>query len=301
MAPRPDGDLYVSIRTSDGAVVARLDRNGSPRPGWPIEVSHATACGLLLVVEDGSIRVVCNGTDLPEPDNDLSDMRAFAFDRAGRLMAGWPVQLRPSGTARMIDDELRVFAERWVTDTYDIDTVSHVAWMTTVAADGSIRTGTNVPMVEGCCGERWAIGPDGVAYGTIPEYGGSPEAPRSSELLVVSLSGVPTGFPVAIDGLASPPAFDSAGRLHVTVNDGPERLARTIVFDTAGRLQAGGSGALGISATDSCVGIEGSCEVPMAPLVGSDGTTFVVGSYFDRTAAVEPVRPGHGGLAVSIR
>ena len=68
---------------------------------------------------------------------------------------------------RVISDELTVFASQYGTDTYDVGTVSHVAWVTIISADGSIRAGERVEMVETCCPEKWAIGPDGVAYGIV--------------------------------------------------------------------------------------------------------------------------------------
>jgi hypothetical protein len=282
MAPGPDGTLFVSIPRSGGSVLARLDRGGRPIAGWPITIKNSTGCGSPLAVDDGSVRIICDGTDLPTYDNDPSDVRAFAFDAEGRSMPGWPIRLRP-GFGRVIGDELTYFAEQYVTDTYDVGTVSHVAWVTTIAVDGSVRVGEKVPMTETCCLERWAIGPDGNAYGSSHDYGGSVEAPKSSQLMSVSLAGIRAGFPVALDGAASPPAFDAAGRLHVTVNAGPDRTARTLIFDTRGRAVPGGSDDLGFAATDSCDGIEGSCEVPATPLIGADGTTFVTGAYFTST------------------
>ena len=282
MAPGPAGTLFVSIPRPSGSVLARLDRSGRPFPGWPITITSSTSCGRPLAVEDGSVRIVCDGTDLPTYDNDLSDVRAHAFDAAGSSMAGWPVRLRP-GMGRVIGDELTYFAEQWLTDTYDVGTVSHEAWLTTIAADGSVRVGTKVPLVETCCLEQWVIGPDGIAYGSSHDYGGSAEAQKSSQLISVTLTGVGAGFPVALDGLASPPAFDADGRLHVTVNDGPDRTAQTHIFDTRGRAVDGGSGDLGFAATDTCDGIEGTCEVPAPPLIGADGTVFVTGAYFNST------------------
>jgi hypothetical protein len=56
-----------------------------------------------------------------------------------------------------------------------------------------------------------------------------------------------------------------------------------LVIATDGQAVDGASGDLGFRATDACVGIEGTCEVPAAPLVGVDGTTFMVGAYFNNT------------------
>ena len=81
-----------------GSVLALLDGNGRPRPGWPIVVAQSTFCGLLLPVADGSVRVVCDATDVPQSDIEGGrDWRAFAFDPSGRSLAGWPVQTAAAG------------------------------------------------------------------------------------------------------------------------------------------------------------------------------------------------------------
>jgi hypothetical protein len=286
MAQGPDGGLYVSIPRPGGSVLTLLDRSGRPRPGWPIAVNVSTECGLLVPLEDGSVRVVCT---LENPNgNTFSPIGAFAFDSNGRLLAGWPVDLGDDGVegysaGRGIGDDLTVYAWATVGDTRETGN----AWIMTVAADGAVRNGTKVPFVN-CCDQRWAIGPDGVAYGSINQYGEDASAPKSSELHAVSVAGASAGFPIAIDGLASEPAFDAAGRIHVTGATGANGRARTFVFNPDGRA-VGGSGELGVRATDACVGIEGSCEAPAAPLVGADGTTFVIG--FDNGTIVVAVSP----------
>jgi hypothetical protein len=132
------------------------------------------------------------------------------------------------------------------------------------------------------------MGSDGVAYGSTDEYGAASSA-STSELLAMSFAGVRAGFPVAIDGLASEPAFDAAGRIHVTVATDVGGPARTFVFDTGGRAVEGGSGELEIAASAGCVAVEGTCEVPAAPLVGPDGTTFVIGSNSTTVVGLSPL------------
>jgi hypothetical protein len=289
MAPGPDGDLYVSIPKPPGSVLMTLlDSVGHPRAGWPIVVSQTTSCEQLLPVADGSVRLLCE-LDNGEGNN-LAVIRAYAFDTKGRPLAGWPIDLDRYGAdgyfaARVIGNELTLLAWKSLGNQTQASQPTGNAWIATVAADGTVRAGVKVPYAGGCCGNAFAVGPDGVAYGTTHEFGETPSAPKSSELFAVSSAGVPAGFPLAIVGIASVPAFDADGRIHLTVNNGPDRLARTLVIDTGGQAVVGGSGELGFSATDECVGIEGSCEVPAAPLVGTDGTTFVVGAYLRNTTA----------------
>ena len=277
MAPGPAGTLYVSIPRPGGSVLVLLDRNGRPRPGWPIVVKDATACGLLLPVEDGSVRVVCDGTDLPRFDNDVSDVRAFAFDVDGRLMAGWPVQLRP-GIGRVVGDDLTVREWQQLTDMYNVGTVDHEAWVTIVAADGSIRRGTKVPMVATCCGERWAVGPDGVAYGVMDVGERTYGSAYTGRIAALDLSGERAGWPVGFDGIASGPAFGPGGRIVLTVASSVPRTSRVLVFDHGGKAVAASSAELAI-ATGEVVQIDGPYEcglpIPPSPIVAQDGTTFV--------------------------
>jgi hypothetical protein len=290
MAAGQDGTLFVSIPRAAGSVLALLDRGGRPRPGWPITVKGSTSCELLEPVDGGSVRLVCSADDLTSSPGE-SPVRAFAFDAAGRPLAGWPIELPCclSGhvVGRVVGGELTLLGRRYRGETVD-------AWIVSVAADGSVRDGTKVPFAN-CCDARWSIGPDRVAYGSFPRFGDSPEAPKASKLVAVGVAGARPGYPIAIDGLASEPAFDAAGRIHVTVTEKVTGPARTVVFDAGGRT-VGGSGGLDVRATDECVGIEGSCEVPAAPLVSPDGTTFVVGAYFNGTA-VAGVSPSGQAMA----
>ena len=300
MAPGTDGDLYVSIPKPPGRVlVALLDSAGHPRAGWPLVVDGTTSCEHLLPVDDGSVRILCTLEN--RVGTGFAVVRAYGFDSKGRSLAGWPIDLDRYGAdgyfaARVIGSELTVLAWKSLGNEIKQGQPAGNAWIATVAADGTVRAGSKVPYGTNCCTNAFAVGPDGVAYGTTHQFGQSPSAANLSELLAISFAGVRTGFPVAIAGIASVPAFDAAGRLHLTINDGPDQLAATLVLDTAGQMVGGGSGGLGFSATDVCVGIEGSCEVPAAPLVGADGTTFVVGAYF-RSTIVAGMSPSGQAMA----
>ena len=160
LAAGPDGGLYVAIPVRTGpAVLLLLDRAGHPRPGWPIEIKHSTACGRPLPVDDGSVRIVCDATDIVQPEGDTVQMRAFAFDIVGRSMAGWPVELPSRPVEAVVGADLTVLTERQLTDTpADGEPAADVA-VTTVAADGSIRNGT-----RGRCSSADAVrrgGPSG--------------------------------------------------------------------------------------------------------------------------------------------
>jgi hypothetical protein len=273
MAPGSGGTLWVAIPRAGGSVLALLDRDGRPRPGWPIQVKDSTGCGVPLSVDDGSVRVVCDGTDLPRFDSDASDVRAFAFDDAGRSMAGWPVRLRPGSAVRVVGDQLMVLESQVITDTVTTGQVSWTTRLTTVAADGSIQRGIDTPMNEGCCGGTWVIGPDAVAYGIESVAGGDYAALEVSRILALDRSGARAGWPVRMDGSASAPAFGPDGRTFVTVGSASTGTSRVLAFDRTGKAFSDSSDELRMATVES--GVDCIAFVPKAPVVADDGSIFV--------------------------
>lgn len=271
MAPGPAGSLYVSVPTAAGTVlVALLDSDGRPRSGWPIVLKSTTACDQLLPVDDGSVRLLCT---LENPEqNIVRGVRAYAFDSAGVMLAGWPIDLDDYFAARVIGDVLFVHSQRPFGDDVEVGQPAGNSWMLEIAADATVRVGELVEYTLDCCLNSWAVGPDGISYGTTHRFGDASTAP-TSELTGVGFNGTPAGFPVEIDGIASKPAFDEGGRIHVTVGSPLEPPARALVFDSNGR-SIGGSDELGISATSDWSGAGG--EFPAAPLVYGDGETLLV-------------------------
>ena len=248
-------------------------------------LAGTTSCESLLPVADGSVRLLCA---LQNADGDRSTgVRAYAFDTEGTLLAGWPIDLSDDGAdgyfaARVIGDELTTLVWKSAGDQVEPGQAAGNAWMVAIAVDGTIHNGANVPYGTDCCSDTWAVGPDGVAYGTVHHVADT-SAGTSSELEAVGPEGFPAGFPVAIDGIASKPAFDAAGRIHLTVGTPFKRPARTLIFDPDGRPVDGGSDPLQIAATSDFSGAGGYYPAP--PLVGADGTTFVIDTIGGTTVA----------------
>jgi putative zinc finger protein len=270
MAPAPGGDLYVSVPGPRGTTLARLDAGGKPARGWPILLPGASPCDLLLAAADGSVRVVCIADDLVS-EFGTAPVRAFAFDAGGRPLSGWPVDVGCCFTGRIIGDELTMYARLYFGDVQQEGQPAGDGWIVTVAADGTVREGTTVPFGVDCCIDTWTVGPDGVAYGTVHDFSG---ATPKSLLSAVSSAGVAAGFPVVIEGLASGPAFDASGRIHLTVGNPSEPPALSLVVGTNGKAIGPGSDPLAIAATSDWRGA--GADYPAPPLVGSDGTTFVI-------------------------
>lgn len=297
MAPGPDGNVYVSIPAREGSVLlALLGQTGRPRPGWPIMLADTASCDSVFPVEDGSVRALCT---LDNPDGTfLGVVRALAFDPKGDLLPGWPIDFDLYGAdgyfaGRVIGDELTVYTWASLGDQIEEGQPAGNAWIMRVAADGTVRSGAQVQYGIGCCNvDTWAVGPDGVAYGMVHDFAQTP-AGTTSELAAVGSAGVPAGFPVVVEGIASKPAFDAAGQIHVTVGVPTERSAMTLVFDPDGRGVFAGSGGLGIAATSDWTGAGGN--FPAAPLVGTDGTTFVIDTIDGTTVA--GLNPSGGVMA----
>ena len=290
MAPGPDGSLYVSIPVRTGpTVLALLDRSGRPRPGWPIAIKPATSCGTPMPVDDGSVRVVCTLRSTPV-GGWFSRMGAFAFDSDGRMLAGWPVELLGYGfTGRVLDDDLVLFAHWPLGEVVEDGQPPSEDGLVTISADGALRKGVRGQMGVTCCGDAWAVGPDGIAYGV-----GWPDD-ATSRITAVDFAGGPlSGWPVSIDDIGSVPAFGSGGQIVVTVGNAVRGPSRVSVLSPDGKAVS--SGALPI-ATVERTGDTGGCSVrsPQAPLVSRNGTTFVYSELDTSIYALDPslaIAPG---------
>jgi hypothetical protein len=212
LAPAPDGALYVVIPGEDGAVLARLDESGAPTPGWPVALPHTTRCDFLGAAADGSVRAICDATDIDQPEWCCDTVRAFALDADGRPLHGWPVEIDITDVARIVGDDLLVLSDLPVTDLEEIGRVTTKARLSRIGPDGVVVAGVEVPIVYRGGWESWAIGPDGVAYATSTLY---EDDPQPDQILAIDLEGSVDGWPVRLPGRASPPALATDGRVLV--------------------------------------------------------------------------------------
>jgi hypothetical protein len=189
----------------------------------------------------------------------------------------------------MIGDELTTYARMYFGDIQQEGQPAGDGRIVTVAPDGTVREGATVPFGLDCCLDTWTVGPDGVAYGTTHDFAG---ATPISQLAAVSFEGVPAGFPVRIAGLASGPSFDASGRIHLTIGNPAEPPALSLVLGQDGKVVGSGADALAIAATSDWRGA--GADYPAPPLVGPDGTTFVIDDRHGTTVG----RLGHTGHAI---
>ncbi|OGO57423.1 MAG: hypothetical protein A2Z32_04140 [Chloroflexi bacterium RBG_16_69_14] len=270
MAPGPDGGLYVAISVRKGpAVLVLLDRDGRPRPGWPVAIKGSTWCGLPLPVDDGSVRIICDASDLTPSDPDDPDVRAFAFDSAGKSMNGWPVKLEGLSAYGMGRD-LTVFTERSVTDNVTGEVTSHDATITTVGADGTVRHGTSIGLDDTWFADSWAVGPDGVTYGV----GHTDQDAEASVIKALDRSGWVAGWPVTLPGYGSAARLGSGGQIVVMLGSAKKHTTRVSVLDAGGASVL--SGVLPMATAERTYDV-GGCVVgiPSAPLVGGNGSIYV--------------------------
>ena len=193
LAPGPAGDLYVSIPASDGTVLGRLDETGAPAPGWPVFLPGSESCDQLLPVASGSVRVLCHR---PAAEEGLGGMitRVHAFDANGQPLPDWPVEIDDVVVGRMVGDDLMLLVKPYVGDVSEADTPEQV-FLGIVAADGTSRRGAEVSFE--CCEHSWAIGPDGIGYGTTHRDW---DTSVKTDIQGFGTDGLRAGWPITIDG-----------------------------------------------------------------------------------------------------
>ena len=277
--------VLIPMRTAP-AVLALLDSTGRPTAGWPVVVPGARWCDQLLPVEDGSVRLVCT---MENPDGNMFDpIGAFAFDPNGRLLTGWPVALDGYYfTGQVAGDDLVVLLSRSLGDVDVEGRPSFDVGLVSIAADGSVGDGERLTDVGHCC--MWAVGPDGIAYGVDPASSDPSPQTRNSRITAVDLSGQRAGWPVSLEGITSSSALGPGGQAAVTVASVDGNTSRVVVFGPDGRGAPARSAPLPIR-TAEYTGDTGGCTpgTPRAPVVATDGTTFV---YSELEAAVYAVDP----------
>jgi hypothetical protein len=246
-----------------------------------------------MPADDGSVRIVCDGTDLPVFENDPSDIRAFAFDVGGSLMMGWPIELRP-GLGTVVDGELVWFSGQQLTDTPMPGIASQDVWVSTVDANGETRSGTRVPVEESVGYGEWAIGPDGTAYGVAAVGDGTEGAAEMSRVTALDASGLREGWPVDVDGVASEPAFSPSGGIVMTVALPARGTSRVLVLNRDGRANLV-SAELPIATAE--IGVDCFVAAPEAPIVADQSTVALTSAIettvyaLDQTLAISPGWP----------
>jgi len=248
-----DGTLYLILQGDDDTQeLAALPPDGLRSAGWLVRLEPGDlgpTCDSLIAVGDGTVRLVCtsySGGDL---------FQAYAFDRQGRALPGWPVALPsppcPDAGPPCIDPP-----EPIVVGTSLVGIASGNGWARrfTVAADGSLRLGKTVmvPSLEfnDSCYEdlpallgSLSLGPDGTGY-LWAIRAGRPRGSGDCRFISATYTafdddGVRAGWPVTVAGETSDPVPGPDGRVYVTQGDHGRRPTRVYAFDAHGRRVPG--------------------------------------------------------------
>jgi hypothetical protein len=286
MAPGPDGGLYVSIPTNDGQVVALLGANGQPRSGWPVRLRGVNNCDHLLPLDDdtwrddvGTVRVVCT---VPPSDDGLASTvrRAFAFAPTGKALPGWPVDIDDAFTARTIGATLVMIVLPYEGDAPPDGAPTH-AHIVSVDNTGKAVHGPNVDIPCGQC--DWALSPEAIAFVTIHrDWSPTNLAVVKTDVFAFDQTGMRPGWPITIDGNGSAIAFDRAGLAYLVVGSPLAAPSRLVVINRDSRIN--GSEDQSFASTSTWDGAGG--ETPGAPVVGGDGTAYIISTAGGATAAV---------------
>jgi hypothetical protein len=279
VAPAPHDRLWVSMGRYRESVVALLDDEGRTLPGWPKTVPDAFDCWP-LAAEDGSLRLVCGYSEEPLSECEIGceEDRVFAWTADGDELKGFPVS--PSGMASGVERrDARMVGNRLVlTDQAVVDDTEMPSefWLVDVDADGTVREGAHVDFTGRCC----AISPNGIAYAT--GYDVTEDGTQIGNMLAFDHSGVRPGWPVAVPGSVSLPAFGPDGELVLaTTSESDSQIIR---------LREDGTQATEPGEPFEPVMGDDQGDGPLAPLVDEDGNAFATTGKrvwgFDRAGKV---------------
>ena len=309
MEASPDGGTWILTVHEGGtaadpasvSVIGLLDASGRPRPGWPIALT-GWRCGedgpprALPVATDGSIRLVCAEDSLV--DGPLRHM-GFAFDTTGRALPGWPVELPDVGlttSAVVVGDELHLIASQIASMEGQTSTDQAAAWwVVAVSAGGDVRTGRRYEIADAAGNFDVRLASDGIAYRLA--FSGTTDAIRT-EITAFGLDGVRPGWPVTVPGITSQPVAGADGSLAVVRLTKPGLTSQVLWLSPDGGAPIATSGDLPLDPSSDRTG---AGSVLLGPILGVDGTAWVVGTVDSTKPAVAHLVRGSAAVDRSLR
>jgi len=176
-------------------------------------------------------------------------------------MTGWPVELPAvddQSPPQVVGNDLLVVASQFAQTDGDSSIPRPGAWwLTSVAADGTLRTGARYEAPDVWPFRTARIAPDGAAYlmAMRGDFGA-----ETTEIVAIDVDGVRAGWPQTVDGILSYPTIGPQGRVYVTRIVGSvyaPTQSQTLVFERDGRpvrdrlgAPAGGGGERQLRARD---------------------------------------------------
>jgi hypothetical protein len=292
-----DGTLYLKLTSEERVALTAIDRNGTVAAGWPANLSDVD-CNAPITLPDGTLRLVCHLAG--------GAVRAYAFDRRGRALPGWPVVV-PAGKGPPLSENLGHPDLNVALGTNLVDLQVGTGWARrfAIAAEGTVRLGTQVtaPVPTSSCyrgrlgDPSYSLGPDGTAYMRSLEMsapGGSNGCRvLSSTFTAFDERGVRAGWPVTVSGETSEPTPGPFGRIYVTQGSPGDRPTRIFAFDAGGRRVAGWPVRFNVAPV---IGMSGAGWSTAPVRVGADGTVYLItedrGTTIYALSPAGKVRPG---------
>ena len=237
-APMHDGGLYIVVHGWP-EVLTSLDRAGEVRPGWPVTLRTDYGCDFGVAVDD-SVRAVCGSA-------------AYAYDAQGRSLDGWPVELGDESRAMAVagrDLHVQIAKRQWVT----------------VGPDGVVesREGRMPEADRYRATIRWAV-----------DRWGEPTEAKPWKVTLSGAKGVLRGWPVMVPGSASEPVVGKDGTVYLVAMGKRYGSSRLIVINRAGKRVT--SRTAFMKDVPPHDGTWYGPYIPQSPLVGPDGSVWVVG------------------------
>ncbi len=302
MGAGPDGGTWVLAVHEGGteadpasvSVIGLLDASGRPGPGWPIALT-GWRCGedgppgSLPFATDGSIRLVCAEDSLVDgPPRHAG----FAFDTTGRELPGWPVELPDTGlttSAVVVGDELHLIASHIASMEGSTSPEQPASWrIVAVSATGDVRIGQPYEVADAAGSFDVRLAADGLGYRL--RFTDGPD-PIRTEITAFDVDGVRPGWPVTVDGITSQPVAAPDGTLAVVRLTKPGLTSQVLWLSADGGAPVATSGDLPLDPRDDRTG---AGSVLLGPILGADGTAWVVGTVDSTKPAV--ARVGRGSV-----
>jgi hypothetical protein len=282
----PDGTAYVlgwgygpapTDASTNASWLWALDPSGHVKSGWPHTIEGA-GFGLAVsqsVLADGTVVIT---ESVPSSNGSPSHVQAVALGIDGRVRAGWPVTL--PGQLVCAADPCFSFGDdgTW----YAMASVGEngPAEIVALRPDGSPKPGWPV-RVPG--GEGFSLGSNGLVYawgvdtnGVQPGHSPGPKIVQT-HFLVLGPDGSPhPGWPMTLDGPASPPAIGQDGTLYITTGGEVGQVQRLLAIAPDGHVRMGWPYTLPADIRAWGYGYGAGNPPRLAPpTIGLDGTAYL--------------------------
>jgi hypothetical protein len=290
----PNGNVYIQ-----GMPV--LDTSGHERTDW-LSLSNGDVASVVGLASDGTIYA----SDDVSAEKDASDVQLYAFSADGKVKSGWPIdmgdspnfEMGPAGTIYAFTNANSATTVSVLSSAGKVNAHWSVGSDSTNSCGDEIRPdGTLFYAASGSSGTDCSIvvyGPTGTRLSagsargwddlTMSDTGvvvavGYDYEPYSTSIVaqtrlaLIGSDGNPLpGWPIALDGAVSLPAFGADGTLYVARSGVGTTASQVLAYDQSGIVKPGWPVSLQAGFAAFCGDDSGQ---PLAPVIGDDGSIYV--------------------------